>query len=178
MRFLSWKEIKFINKLKHIARDYEGAIFMFTALNANWTLSHPPPRTFQTNFGGNGGEFTDKRHVFADHMPSIQMYLHIIFVITRTSDLSQSTQCLVSLCVSMICIIYLSWSKIEKKKTFRIKKKVGTSGHYPRAELEKEVSHFRTILAILKAPSSVLSNNDLSLHCRKMLSFLKYALIK
>lgn len=176
MRFLSWKEIKFINKLKHIARDYEGAISMFTALNANWTLSHPPPRTFQTNFGGNGGEFTDKRHVFTDHMPSIQMYLHIIFVITRTSDLSQSTQCLVSLCDSMTCIIYLSWSKIEKK--LQNKKKVGNSGHYRRVVLEKEASHWRTIPAILKAPSSVLSNSDLSLYCRKKLSFLKNALIK
>lgn len=140
MRFLSWKEIKFINKLKHIARDYEGAIFMFTALNANWTLSHPPPRTFQTNFGGNGGEFTDKRHVFADHMPSIQMYLHIIFVITRTSDLSQSTQCLVSLCVSMICIIYLSWSKIEKKNLQNKKKKLELVGIIPELSLKKRLA--------------------------------------
>lgn len=63
------------------------------------------------------------------------------------------------------------------KKKLQNKKKVGNSGHYRRVELEKEASHLRTIPAILKAPSSVLSNSDLSLYCRKKLSFLKNALI-
>lgn len=39
----------------------------------------------------------------------------------------------------MTCIIYLSWSKIEKK--LQNKKKVGNSGHYRRVVLEKEASH-------------------------------------
>lgn len=78
-------------------------------------LSLTPSTTFQTYFSGNGEEFTDKRHVFGGPHAPIQMYLHIIFVITPTSDLSHCIQCPVYFCVPVICIIYLFWRGSEKK---------------------------------------------------------------